>query len=29
VAAIAWVAVGNGIHLTSKLDEQMLERFHK
>ncbi len=24
VAAIAWVAIGNGIHLTSKLDEQMI-----
>ena len=24
VAAIAWVAIGNGIHLTSKLDEQMV-----
>ena len=24
VAAIAWVAVGNGIHLTAKLDEQMI-----
>jgi len=24
VVAIAWVAVGNGIHLTAKLDEQMI-----
>ncbi len=24
VAAIAWVAIGNGIHLTAKLDEQMI-----
>jgi hypothetical protein len=24
VAAIAWVAIGNGIHLTAKLDEQIL-----
>jgi hypothetical protein len=24
VAAIVWVAIGNGIHLTAKLDEQML-----
>jgi hypothetical protein len=24
VSAIAWVAIGNGIHLTAKLDEQML-----
>jgi len=24
MAAIAWVAIGNGIHLTAKLDEQMI-----
>jgi hypothetical protein len=26
VAAIVWVAVGNGIHLTAKLDEQMVSQ---
>jgi hypothetical protein len=26
VAAIVWVAIGNGIHLTAKLDEQMVSQ---
>ena len=28
VAAIAWVAIGNGIHLTAKLDEQMISNMN-
>lgn len=28
VAAVAWVAIGNGIHLTAKLDEQMISNLN-